>query len=187
MSKITIGFSKKNKLLSKIIRWITRSKASHAWISYYNTSLNVPEIIEASWFGYKQSNRKKWEKKSKIIKEFEINNENGNTKGEFIFGDVTIKQPTGKIDLQWIEGDIRLKSLSAVIDVNQVRGALDITSQTGDVYIRTELDSPRNYFVKTNSGSVKFKIPEMSPILLFEAAIKNLFPLSSAKARAFWR
>ena len=99
---------------------------------------------------------------SSIQGEIEIENENGNTLGEFIFGDVTIKQPTGKINLQWIEGDIRVKTASAKIDINQVRGALDITSQTGDVYVRTELDSPRNYFVKTNSGSVNFSIPEMS-------------------------
>lgn len=99
---------------------------------------------------------------SSIQGAIEIENENGNTKTEFIFGDVTIKQPTGKVDLQWIEGDIRLKTASARVDINQVRGALDITSQTGDIYVRTELDSPRNYFVKTNSGSVNFSIPEMS-------------------------
>ncbi len=99
---------------------------------------------------------------SSIQGEIEIENENGNTLSEFIFGNITIKQPTGKIDLQWIEGDIRIKTASAKIDVNQVRGALDITSQTGDVYVRTELDSSRDYFVRTNSGSVKFNIPEMS-------------------------
>ena len=99
---------------------------------------------------------------SSVQGDIEIENENGNTKSEFIFGDVTIKQPTGRIDLQWIEGDIRIKTASAKIDVNQVRGALDITSQTGDIYVRTELDSPRDYFVKTNSGSVNFSIPEMS-------------------------
>lgn len=99
---------------------------------------------------------------SSIQGEVEIENENGNTLSEFIFGNITIKQPTGKVDLQWIEGDIRIKTASAKIDVNQVRGALDITSQTGDVFVRTELDSSRDYFVKTNSGSVNFSIPEMS-------------------------
>ncbi|MFH2048537.1 MAG: DUF4097 family beta strand repeat-containing protein [bacterium] len=99
---------------------------------------------------------------SSVQGDIEIENENGNTKSEFIFGDVTIKQPTGRIDLQWIEGDIRIKTASAKIDVNQVRGALDITSQTGDIYVRTELDSPRDYFVRTNSGSINFSIPEMS-------------------------
>ena len=37
-----------------------------------------------------------------------------------------------------------------------------MTSLTGDVYIRTELDSPRDYFVHSSSGNIRFSIPEMS-------------------------
>jgi len=73
---------------------------------------------------------------------------------------VTVNQPNGEIDLQWIEGDIRINATSGKIVVNQVRGASDIATHTGEVYVRTELDTPRDCFVKTTSGKIHFLIPE---------------------------
>lgn len=99
---------------------------------------------------------------SSIEGKIEIDNQEGTTTGEFLFGPVTVRQPAGEISLQWIEGDIRVKTTSSKIDINQVLGALDVTSLTGDVRIRTELDSPRNYFVHSSSGNIQFSIPEMS-------------------------
>ena len=60
------------------------------------------------------------------------------------------------------EGDIRIKSSSATITIQQSRGAIDLITLSGKVKIQTELDSPRDYFVETNSGSITFIIPEAS-------------------------
>ncbi len=61
-----------------------------------------------------------------------------------------------------VEGDIRIKSSSATITIQQIRGAIDLVTLSGEVKIQTELDSPRDYFVETNSGSITFIIPEAS-------------------------
>jgi len=90
----------------------------------------------------------------------DIENESGVIGGEFIFGPITISQPNGDIDLQWIEGDVRINATSGKIAVNQVRGATDIATHTGEVYVRTELDSPRDSYVKTTSGRIHFLVPE---------------------------
>jgi len=97
---------------------------------------------------------------SSVEGDINIENESGVIKGEFIFGPVTISQPNGDIDLQWIEGDVRINATSGKIAVNQVRGATDIATRTGEVYVRTELDSPRDSYVKTTSGRIHFLIPE---------------------------
>ena len=99
---------------------------------------------------------------SSIEGEIQIDNTAGKTHGEFLFGPVTVRQPQGKIDLRWVEGDIRIKSSSATITIQQSRGAIDLVTLSGEVNIQTELDSPRDYFVETNSGSFTFLIPEAS-------------------------
>ncbi|MDH4157568.1 MAG: DUF4097 domain-containing protein [candidate division Zixibacteria bacterium] len=91
--------------------------------------------------------------------EVTIENGSGSTRGEFVYGPVTLHQPNGDIDLRWVEGDIRIKSTSGRIYINQVRGAIDLSTQAGDVTIQTELDSPRDYFVETASGRINFMIP----------------------------
>jgi hypothetical protein len=99
---------------------------------------------------------------SSIEGEIQIDNTAGKTHGEFLFGPVTIRQPQGKIDLRWVEGDIRIKSSSAAITIQQSHGAIDLVTLNGEVNIQTELDSPRDYLVETNSGSITFMIPEAS-------------------------
>lgn len=49
-----------------------------------------------------------------------------------------------------------------MITIQQSRGAIDLVTLSGEVNIQTELDSPRDYFVETNSGSITFIIPEAS-------------------------
>ncbi len=99
---------------------------------------------------------------SSVEGRLDINNETGNTVGEFLVGPITVKQPYGKIDFQWVDGDIRIKSSNGEITVNQVRGALDITTLTSDVHVQTELNTSRDFFVNTSSGSVTFSVPELS-------------------------
>jgi DUF4097 and DUF4098 domain-containing protein YvlB len=97
---------------------------------------------------------------SSIEGEIEVTNTVGVTRGEFLFGPVTVQQPQGEIELRWIEGDIRVKSSLSAITIQQVRGAIDLTTSSGDVNIQTELDSPRDYFVETTSGAITFSLPK---------------------------
>ncbi len=92
----------------------------------------------------------------------DIENRSGVTHGEFLVGPLSIRQAEGEIDLRWIEGDIRIKSVSSTVRIQQVSGAIDLESDDGDVYVRTELDSPRDYFVQTGSGAIVFSVPQRS-------------------------
>ncbi len=91
-----------------------------------------------------------------------ITNSSGATRGEYLFGPITISQPVGEVDLKWIEGDIRVKSTSSRIAIQQSRGAIDVATYSGSVNIQTQLDSPKNYYVETTSGSVDFTVPTYS-------------------------
>lgn len=111
-----------------------------------------------------------------------VDNNTGTTRGEFLFGPITVRQPTGNIDLRWVEGDIRIKSTSGKIYINQVRGAVDLNTQTGNVTIQTELDSPRDHYVETLSGTINFLIPSSaSGVLKIETetgVIKSEMPIA---------
>ncbi len=95
-----------------------------------------------------------------------VENSCGSTRGEYIFGSVSLIQPTGQADLNWIEGDIRIKSTLSKISIIQVRGAIDLSTSAGEVKVQTELDSPKDYFVETASGSITFSVPVSSSGLL---------------------
>ncbi len=103
---------------------------------------------------------------SNIEAEIDVENASGSTRGEFLFGPVTVRQPAGDIELKWVEGDIRINSNSSRITIKQVVGAIDVLSRTGDVRIQTELDSPRDYFVETTTGKITFEVPENSSGML---------------------
>lgn len=83
----------------------------------------------------------------------------GETTGEFIFGPVTVRQPVGNISLDAIEGDIRVRSNKSDVLIGQALGALDITTQTGNIMIKSELVSPRNSYIQTTTGTITFMVP----------------------------
>jgi len=91
-----------------------------------------------------------------------IHSESGLTKGEYLFGPVTVVQTAGQIDLQYVEGDIRVRSSTGRASIRQLQGALDVSTESGNVNIQTELSSPKDYFVETGSGKITFSIPEES-------------------------
>lgn len=91
-----------------------------------------------------------------------VDNTSGTLKGSFLFGAVTVQQPTGKILLDGVEGDVRIKSNSATIDVQQYRGALDVETLSGDVTVRTELASMKEFLVETTTGQIALYVPESS-------------------------
>lgn len=94
--------------------------------------------------------------------DLEIRNSTGRMTGEYVIGDVTIVQAGGNIDLSHVEGDIRLKTTSGWVKAEQEFGAMDVSTETGDIDIVTELNSAKDYFVETISGSIRFLVPEAS-------------------------
>ena len=96
---------------------------------------------------------------SNVEGKIKVENNTGSIRGEFIYGPITLQQDLGEIDLRWVEGDIRLKATSSRVFINQAHGAIDVSTQTGDVTIQTELDSPKDYFVQTYSGMINFIVP----------------------------
>ena len=70
IDSITIGFSTTDKLISKIIRWITGSKISHAWIGYYDETLGQRMVLQAEAWGYETRPWTRWIKQNKWVAEF---------------------------------------------------------------------------------------------------------------------
>ena len=99
---------------------------------------------------------------SSLEGDVEVTNSSGSFHAEYLYGAVTVSQPIGNINLDWIEGDIRIKSNSSDIKIKQVRGAIDIATFSGEVFIETELDSPKDYFIETTSGKVVFSLPSLA-------------------------
>jgi len=89
----------------------------------------------------------------------DIDNGSGLTYGEFLFGPLTVRQSDGEVSLRWVEGDVRIKTVSSSVSIQQTRGAVDLESDDGDVFVKTELDSPRDFFVQTTSGRILFSVP----------------------------
>jgi DUF4097 and DUF4098 domain-containing protein YvlB len=92
----------------------------------------------------------------------DIRTTSGDTKGSSLAGAVTLSQTSGKIDLTGLSGDVKIKSTSGDISIEQQSGAADIVSYSGRVMIKTELDSKRDYFAETMSGSIEFLVPQTS-------------------------
>lgn len=91
-----------------------------------------------------------------------VENSSGSVSGELLFGPIDIRQALGRIELKFVEGDIRVKSSSANIVIRQDQGALDLSTESGNVDIQTNLNSERDYFVTTESGHIRLTIPETS-------------------------
>ena len=94
--------------------------------------------------------------------DIDIRNGSGNIVGEYVIGDVVVSQENGSVDLTRLEGDIRVTSATGRVRVEQEFGALDVSTESGDIDVTTELNSPKDYFVETVSGSIRFMVPEAS-------------------------
>lgn len=89
----------------------------------------------------------------------DVANSAGSTRGEMLFGPVTVRQPTGLIDLQFVDGDVRVKTTSADVTIRQERGAIDLSTVTGSVAIQTPLETSRDLFIETESGDITLMVP----------------------------
>jgi len=68
--QITIGFSTTNKLMSRIIRWVTRGNVSHAWIAFYDHCLDTRLVMQAETWGYEVRPWERWQRENILIAEF---------------------------------------------------------------------------------------------------------------------
>lgn len=64
MKKIVIGFSTTKKIISRIIRWISKSKVSHAWIGFYDETLEMKMVMQAEMTGYEVIPISRWKRKN---------------------------------------------------------------------------------------------------------------------------
>lgn len=67
---IWVGFSTTNKLVSRIIRWVTRGKCSHAWVRYWDASLEQHMVLQAELHGYETIPWKRWLTKNRLVAVF---------------------------------------------------------------------------------------------------------------------
>lgn len=76
MTNITVGFSTTDKLISRFIRFITRAKVSHAWVSFYDSCLDTRLIMQAEAWGYEVRPVARWEKENTLVSEFLVLSDN---------------------------------------------------------------------------------------------------------------
>jgi hypothetical protein len=74
MKTITVGFSTTNKLSSKLLRFFTRSKFSHAWNSYFDETLEMKLVMQAELTGYELKPWKRWKRENILVSEYEMVN-----------------------------------------------------------------------------------------------------------------
>lgn len=68
---VTIGFSTTNKLLSRMIRFVTRSPCSHAWIAYWDETLQSRMVMQAEAWGFEVRPWIRWERQNTLVAEFQ--------------------------------------------------------------------------------------------------------------------
>lgn len=68
--QITVGFSTTNKLMSRVIRWVTRGKVSHAWISFYDPTLEMRLVMQAEAWGFEVRPWERWVTENTLIAQF---------------------------------------------------------------------------------------------------------------------
>jgi hypothetical protein len=67
---VTIGFSTTNKLVSRLIRWVTRGRVSHAWIAFYDHSLGTRLVMQAERWGYEVRPWHRWRHENILVAEY---------------------------------------------------------------------------------------------------------------------
>jgi hypothetical protein len=68
--KLTVGFSKSPRLLSKLIRWVEGSEVSHVYIKFHSDFLQRDIIYEASGTVVNFVNLQTFMSRSQIVEEF---------------------------------------------------------------------------------------------------------------------
>lgn len=69
---VTIGFSTTNKVISRIIRWLTRGTVSHAWIAYNDMTLGLRMVMQAEAWGFEVRPWQRWTRENRWVGEFRL-------------------------------------------------------------------------------------------------------------------
>lgn len=69
---VTVGFSTTNKWISRIIRWLTRGKVSHAWLAYNDLTLGLRMVMQAEAWGFEARPWQRWVRENKWVAEFRL-------------------------------------------------------------------------------------------------------------------
>lgn len=92
MKKIIIGFSSNPGLFPTLIKFITNSKASHAYVRIPVLEYNESIIFQASGLAVNYTNFKIFQEKNKVIEEYEIEVDDD----VFAFGEMMRVMEVGK-------------------------------------------------------------------------------------------
>jgi len=66
-STVKVGFSTSRRLVSRLIRWATRSKISHTWLVVSDSFLGIDMVLQATMGGFQLVTYAAFEKEHKII------------------------------------------------------------------------------------------------------------------------
>lgn len=69
---ITIGFSTTNKIMSRLIRFVSRGRVSHAWVSFTDPVLGLRLVMQAEAWGYEVRPWERWIRENKLVAEFSV-------------------------------------------------------------------------------------------------------------------
>lgn len=69
--RVWVGFSTTNRLLSRVIRWVTRSRVSHVWLSWESRELGQRMVMEAHW-DFRAIPYASFARANTVVKEIEI-------------------------------------------------------------------------------------------------------------------
>lgn len=69
---ITVGFSTHPGLLSRLIRFVTRSRASHAWIVFDDRHFRVRFVLESTGKGFHLIPFERWGRSNAVVRTFDL-------------------------------------------------------------------------------------------------------------------
>ena len=72
MESVNVAFSTTNSLLSRVIRWFTRSSVSHSLITFRDATLDKVFVMEANGRGFMLVPWAKWRKHNTLIARYSI-------------------------------------------------------------------------------------------------------------------
>lgn len=74
-------------------------------------------------------------------------------------GKADIRTTTGNVDVQYYFGNIKIKSTSGNISLFQEKGAHNLGTYSGDVRVKSELQTTETCRVETETGRINFSVP----------------------------
>lgn len=67
---IIVGFSTTNRLMSRVIRFATRGKVSHAWVAFDDPYLKLKFVAQAESWGYELRPWRRWLRENTLVAQF---------------------------------------------------------------------------------------------------------------------